>query len=339
VFPRSKLCAGGVGGWSASVLEHLAIDLHFPHLLINDVEFRFGKQKWTYQTPVPFRMVQRTDFDTTLVRSAVDRGLVFHENEQFIEAKRAGDGLAVATSRGQYYLKALVGADGALSKVRRAMMPPHRACLAATLQVSSPADPKYDPEFTRKKMTIDLSPIAEGLQGYTWHFPCLRYGEPFMNHGIGNFRIFPDRTPVGMKRLFHRELRDRNIQDAPGAWSSHPIRWFSHDTPIGRSNVILVGDAAGNEPAFGGGIPMALSYGEIAAKSLIQAFQTGDFSFRHYKDGLLSHFLGRHIADCTRLASKIYGAQDDPLRLIRQFFAGRFGKRDLLSLLLRPKRA
>jgi flavin-dependent dehydrogenase len=82
---------------------------------------------------------------------------------------------------------------------------------------------------------------------------------------------------------------------APDAWSSHPIRWFSHDVPIARPNVILVGDAAGIEPAFGGGIHLALSYGEIAAKALIQAFQTDDFSFRHYNDGLMSHYLGKHI--------------------------------------------
>lgn len=336
VFPRPKLCAGGVGGWSESVLAHLEMDLNFPHLLIKDVEFRFQNQKWTYQHPIPFRMVQRADFDTALVRAAVDRGLVFHENEQFIETKRDMGGLSVVTSRGHYYVKALIGADGAISKVRRLMMRPHRANLASTIQVSSPVNLQYDLEFAQKKMTIDLSAIGEGLQGYTWHFPCLQYGKPFMNHGIGNFRIHPNRSTVGMKRLFRRELRARKIRKTLEAWRSHPIRWLSHDTPISRSNVILVGDAAGIEPAFGGGIHMALSYGEIAAKALIQAFQKDDFSFRHYDDGLMSHYLGKHIRDCTHLAGRIYSGNEDPLKLIREYFTGRFRRPDLLSLLLRP---
>lgn len=337
-FPRFKLCAGGVGGWSESVVEHLGIDLNFPSLSISEVEFRYRDQKWIYQSPNPYRMVQRADFDTALVRSAGDRGLVFHENEQFIETKRELDGLAVLTSQGTYHVKVLVGADGAISKVRRLMMHPHRANLAPTLQISSPVNHKYDLEFAQKKMTIDISTIGEGLQGYAWHFPCLQYGKPFMNHGIGNFRISPGRSPVDMKGLFSRELRARNIHITPEAWSSHPIRWFSHDVPISQPNVILVGDAAGIEPAFGGGIHMALSYGEIAAKALIQAFQNEDFSFRHYKGRLMSHYLGRHIRDCTHLASRMYGGKEDPLRLIRQFFTGRFVRRDLLSLLLRPKR-
>ena len=64
VFPRHKLCAGGVGAWSEIVLNHLAIDLSIPSLFISDVEFRFRDQKWIYHCPRPFRMVQRADFDS-----------------------------------------------------------------------------------------------------------------------------------------------------------------------------------------------------------------------------------------------------------------------------------
>ena len=43
VFPRDKLCAGGVGAWSEDVLERLEVELDIPSLFVSDMEFRFGK--------------------------------------------------------------------------------------------------------------------------------------------------------------------------------------------------------------------------------------------------------------------------------------------------------
>lgn len=339
VFPRNKLCAGGVGAWSAAVLKQLEIDLSIPSLFISEVDIRFHDQSWIYHSPDPFRMVKRAEFDMALAEAAVKRGMVFHENEDFISAKRVGGRLAVLTNRSQYDVKAIVGADGALSKVRRSMMRPQKSCLAPTIQISAPANPKHDREFGQRRLGIDFSLIDKGLQGYAWHCPWLDGKIPFMNHGIGNFRFHRRKQRVALKKMFRRDLADRHIEIKPEQWSSHPIRWYSHDVPISQPNVLLVGDAAGIEPAFGGGIHMALSYGEIAARALLKAFQDDDFSFRHYKDGLMAHYLGQHIRTCTHLASRLYGGKEDPLTLIRQFFTGRFGKRDLLSLLLRPKSA
>lgn len=339
-FPRHKLCAGGVGAWSADVLGHLEVDLKIPSLFVTDVEFRYRDESWLYKSPTRFRMVQRADFDFALAKSGVNRGMAFHENEKFIAASRERDTLAVLTSQGKYYVKALVGADGSLSMVRRKMMRPHQTCLATTLQISAPVNPKYDPEFSLKKLLIDFSQVDAGLQGYTWHIPCLQDEAPSMNHGIGNFRFHPERSRPDMKKIFSRELKTRHIDKRPESWSSHPIRWFSNEVPISRPSVLLVGDAAGIEPAFGGGIHMALSYGEIAARTLIQAFQNKDFTFRHYKHTVMSHFMWWHIRACTRLASKIYGGKKNPLRsLVRHFLAGRFGSRNLLSLLLGPDNA
>lgn len=336
VFPRHKLCAGGVGAWSDAVLNHLSIDLSIPSLFISNVEFRYRDKQWVYRSPNPFRMVQRADFDMALVESAVNRGMFFHENEYFVDAISEKKRLVVRTSRSQYFVRAIVGADGALSMVRRSMMRPYRSCLAPTIQISAPVDHLYDAEFGQQKLGIDFSPVDQGLQGYVWHCPWLEKKTPRMNHGIGNFRFYRAKPRADLKSIFRKELHDRNIDLAPDAWSSHPIRWFSHDVPIARSHVILVGDAAGIEPAFGGGIHLALSYGEIAAKALIQAFQKDDFSFRHYNDSLMSHYLGKHIADCTHLARRIYSGNEDPLKRIREYFTGRFRRPDLLSLLLRP---
>ena len=38
VFPRHKICAGGVGAWSDDALRHLNVDLSKPCLMISDVK-------------------------------------------------------------------------------------------------------------------------------------------------------------------------------------------------------------------------------------------------------------------------------------------------------------
>jgi len=339
VLPRHKLCAGGVGAWSADVLNRLEIDMNIPSLFVSDVVFRYRDKHWTYHSPTRFRMVQRADFDFVLAKAAVSRGMVLHENERYIAAGRERNSLVVVTSRGKYTAKALVGADGSVSMVRRAMMRPHKSCLATTLQVSAPADSEYDPEFARQNIMIDFSPVDAGLQGYTWHCPCLQGETPSMNHGIGHFRFHPQRPRPDMKQIFSRELKARRIDSAPELWSSHPIRWYSDAVPISQPNLLLVGDAAGIEPAFGGGIHMALSYGEIAAAALMRAFRNKDFTFQDYPQAVMTHFMGRHIRDCTRLAQAMYGGNGNPLNLVRQFFTGRFHRPNLLSLLLGRKAA
>lgn len=337
VFPRPKVCAGGVGAWSQSVLNHLEIDLTIPSLFVDDVAFQYRDQQWIFHSPNQFRMVQRADFDLALVRSAMKRGMVFHENEQFMAAEGQQETLEVKTNRGNYVVKALVGADGSLSMVRRSMIGSPHACLASTLQVSAPLDLQFEKGHNQARARIDLSPIDDGLQGYLWHFPCLNNGTPCMNLGLGSSRFLSGRPKADIKKIFCRELHAHQIEIRPEAWSSHPIRWFSHDVPIACPNVILAGDAAGIEPAFGGGIHMALSYGEIAAQELIQAFQTHDFSFRQYKEGLMSHQLGQYIRDYILLAKKIYSGKGNPLEQVRQFYTDRFIRRKLQSLLMGNK--
>ena len=338
-LPRDKLCAGGLGAWTEDVLRTLRIDLHIPWLSVPDIEFRYGHQHWVYRSFRPFRMVRRSDFDFALVKAAIGRGMRLHTNECFVAAHEGSDGLVVRTSRARYGVKALVGADGALSRVRRLMPASRGIGLAPTLQCSAPVDPRYDTEFDRRTMGLDLLPIDSGLQGYIWHCPCLHDGEPHMNHGIVDFRLNPGASAAGMKAALQRALTARHIDTAPRSWGSHPIRWFSPRAPISRPHVILAGDAAGIEPAFGGGIHMALSYGDLAAKALIQAFGDHDYSFRQYRQALNDHLLGRHINDYTRLARAMYRGEENPLDLVRRFFTHQPPQGDLLSLFLGLNRA
>jgi flavin-dependent dehydrogenase len=278
--------------------------------------------------------VQRVDFDHALARTAVKRGLELHEGEMLIDVLRIRNKLIATTNKGKYGVQVLVGADGAFSTVHRKMFPFRKRHLAPTLQIFAPADSQYDSEFTEKKMVVDLTPINEGLQGYVWHVPCLKDKVPSIAHGISDFRVSPDRPRADMKKIFSRELRRRNIHRSPKTWSSHPIPWHSDDDILSKANVILVGDAAGVEPAFGGGIHLSLSYGEVAAQAIIDAFQKDDFSFRDYQKRIQSHSVGEFIAKCTRLALEMYGGKMNPLDAAREVFAPGYNSSAMMRQLL-----
>jgi menaquinone-9 beta-reductase len=285
IFPRDKLCAGGLCVWVADILANLRVDLDIPSLPVSDLEFKFGKEIDRLHQNNYFRVVQRLDFDHALARAAVQRGLELHEDEMLIDVLRTQSKLIVTTNKRKYAVQVLVGADGAFSAVRKKMLLFKKLHLAPTLQLFAPDDPQYNTEFTERKMIVDLTPINEGLQGYVWHVPCLISKTPSVAHGISDFRVHPDRQTADIKKIFGRELRRRNIHQDPRTWSSHPIPWHSEDDTLSQPNVILVGDAAGVEPAFGGGIHLSLSYGDVAAQAIIEAFQKNDFSFRDINKG------------------------------------------------------
>jgi flavin-dependent dehydrogenase len=334
IFPRDKLCAGGLCVWVADVLANLKVNLDIPSLPVSDLEFRFGKKIDRHHQDNYFRVVQRVDFDHALARAAVKRGLELHEGEMLIDVLRTQSKLIVTTNKGKYAVQALLGADGAFSTVRKKMIPSQRRHLAPTLQIFAPADNRYDAEFTEKKMIVDLTPINEGLQGYVWHVPCLRNKVPSIAHGISDFRVCPNRPRADMKKIFGRELQRRNIHQGPKAWSSHPIPWHSDDAILSQPNVMLVGDAAGVEPAFGGGIHLSLSYGEVAARAIIDAFHTNDFSFHDYTQRIQSHEVGKHISKCTRLAFEMYRGSLNPLDAAREVFAPGYDSSAMMHQLL-----
>jgi len=336
VFPREKLCAGGVGGWSAHTLAHLQIELDIPSLFVSDLAVRFGTQIEHLHEPNCFRVVQRKDFDHALVTTAVNRGLAIHEDETLTGIIRERNRLILKTSRRNYRVQAIIGADGAFSAVRRLMMPYQKPRLAPTIQTLTPVDSQYDTEFDEKKIVLNFTPITEGLQGYVWRVPCLKEGVPSIVNGVVDFRISPDQPRADMKGIFVRELKSRNIRSTPEAWSSHPIHWLSKDDIISQPNVILVGDAAGIEPVLGGGIHMALSYGQVAAGAVIAAFRKNDFSFHDFKKRIQSHIVGETIHQCTRLAGEVYRGKMNPVEAVRELFTTRDAPLDPLSFIF-PK--
>jgi menaquinone-9 beta-reductase len=322
-YPRDKICGGALGGWTESILEKLQCKVNVPSVLIHTAECRLGNDVYQHKQRNFFRIVRRIEFDSALAKIAVDRGLQLFENEIFTDILQKNDYVVIKTNRRHYKVRALIGADGAYSKVRHKMNPLKRLRLTPAIEIFSPAHQKYDPEFFQNTVTIDFSPVTEGLQGYVWHFPYLNENQPFMNHGIGDFRIYRNTQRADLKKIFTRELIARNILTNTKNWCSHPITIFEEDCPLSEPNILFVGDAAGIDSAIGGGIHLALSYGDVAATSIVEAFENNDFSFYDYKTRFQNHLVGKYIRKLNYLAKEMYKDNTKILSNIREIFSKR----------------
>jgi len=319
-YPRDKLCGGAMSGWSELIYQQLNINLDIPSVWIDKVECRFEKQIDCVDQTRFFRVVQRKELDSELAKISVKRGLRLHENETFIDFIRKKNYVEVLTDKNRYKVKILIGADGALSKVRNKMNLHNQSNLAPMIEIFSPVNKRYDLEFEEKKIVFDYSQISSGLQGYVWHFPCIKDEQPYMNHGIGDFRVYKNRPKVNMKKIFQYELSKREIKRDIKSWSGYPIRWLSENDIISQPNIFLIGDAAGIEPCLGGGIHLALSYGELASIMIKNAFEQKNFTFENYRNSLNSHLLGKYIRKLTFLASEMYNGKILPGNVIREIF-------------------
>ncbi len=321
VYPRDKLCGGGVVPQADQVLCDLGIDLRVPSVLIQHVDYVFGPNRLRWNPGNAFRVVRRYEFDHALARAAVERGLTLNEGEAFRRFERSGQGLVVETTRGRYRVRALIGADGASSLVRRAMNLQERPRMSRLLEVVTPVFSENPPDAGSDTAVFDFSPVAQGLQGYVWHFPCLVAGVPSFNRGIFDSRVYPDRVPAKLHKVFDEALKDQAPFAEPSMWSAHPERWFDPEGIYAQPNVLLVGDAAGVEPTFGEGISYALRYGAIAAQYLVRSFQRSDFSFQDYRDRLLASPMGITLLFQSIIAKQMYAGAPDALELLHRRFA------------------
>jgi hypothetical protein len=103
--------------------------------------------------------------------------------------------------------------------------------------------------------------------------------------------------------------------------SSYEGRYAAWATKRKRGGVILIGDAAEVEPAaFREGIHLALSYSEVAAEAIINAFRKDDFIFHDYHKRIQSHSVEGFIAKRIRLALAINDSKMNPLEEAREVF-------------------
>jgi geranylgeranyl reductase family protein len=300
-FPRDKPCGGGLTGHARAALAALDLEVRVPHVPCTEGRIVYGAHARDVRLERPVDVVRRRDFDADLVAQARARGVSVVEGEglaSFVvdEAERV---VRVTTTAGRTLTaRVLVGADGAGSRVRRALArdgrPPLRLFQA---ELPAPAGMQLG-----ARMIYDFSPMDEGLRGYVWLFPVAG----------GRVNVGAMHTPsralsgAAIERVLTRALARHGVTLADGA-RGWPAWRYRRGARIAAPHVLCVGDAAGIDALTGEGIAVGLEQGPIAARAVVAALATRDFSFSRYGRDVQRAVVGRELALDGRLATLLYG--------------------------------
>lgn len=295
-FPRDKTCAGGLIPHTLSVLGELGLELTVPAVRVDQARVDVAGERIDIDSPGCCWVIRRREFDTMLLDAARGHGVEVRESVRLTAARREGCHVVLETDAGEVRTRAVVGADGSGSLVRRALVTDEEGWIARAVMCDVPIDAADAP----RRFEFDFRAVLEGLAGYAWSFPCLIAGRPHWNVGVYSL------ARRGEGERIARLLDDRaQAPDAPR--KAHPIRLYRGREAISAPGVLLVGDAAGVDPLLGEGISFALQFGLIAARTLAQGFATGDLRFRGYDRLVRRSPMGRKLRRLGFAARMMYG--------------------------------
>jgi flavin-dependent dehydrogenase len=238
-----------------------------------------------------------------LLRHARAGGVEVREGEPVVGFVRERDGVLVETRHGAYRTRVLIGADGAKSRVRSALVGPTGGERFVALELLTPG---HDgPDGAANTAVFDFRPVAHGLRGYAWHFPSLKAGERWTNRGLGGTR-----WPRGesLLALFRSALRARGIEPRCSRIEGWSAPLYHPDSPKSAERVLLAGDAIGVDPWLGEGISVALGTGIVAANAAADALGAGRFDFADYRERIHESAVGWQLERQRNLADPFYEA-------------------------------
>lgn len=289
-LPRDKACGDGVAPHALDVLAALGVETAaltegFAPVARLDLGRPTGPQVGGDMRR-PAHVVPRAVLDHRVVRAAVARGAHLRRH-RVREIDVRADEVVVD---GRLRARALVGADGAGSLVRRSLgLPgtrPGRTALA--IRGYAPVRPEH-----ARSQVIRFAPT--GWPAYAWSFPL---GDGRANVGYGE--VLRAGEPLARDGLLQRldELLP-GVADGAQGWRAHhlPLTTGRARQPDGR--VLLAGDAASLvNPMTGEGIYYAVRSGGLAGWAALTAPDPGRALRR-----LLVRALGAHLRTTDAVAA------------------------------------
>lgn len=284
-FPRDKSCGDGIAPHVLDALAPVgAADVVDGWAPLRDLELAHGDVSVAGPMRREVHVVPRQVLDARLVGRAVSAGAVLRTHRA-TSLTRTGTPVV----SGELSADVVVGADGAHSFVRTALLGKRREPRAIAIRGYAPTTPEM-----AGRQVIRYGDRRQ--PSYAWAFDR---GDGLANVGYGELLPGERRGGAPSRRL----LLDQLEQLVPGAastgddWRGHhlPLSTWRWDQPDGP--VLLVGDAAGLvNPMTGEGIYYAVATGIAAGRTAARAVRAGrpaEAGARHRRT--VRTLLGAHL--------------------------------------------
>lgn len=305
-YPREKPCAGAMGARADKLLASIGVEVDVPSVRVDGMSVATVLGRAGHAIPSIGRVVRRLEFDHALARIALDRGVILVEDARVDGVAIGSSGVELTTSRGPFRGRALVGADGVGSVVRRAMGLSFGRYRAQVIEVDT-GPVEGDPD--RSTLHFDLS--DRSLSGYFWDFPTIVGGRELYCRGVyelsGAAPAAEGSAPLPLAARFEARLAGQGLRLADFKQKRFAERGFELHQPFAVPRVVLVGEAAGIDPITGEGIAQAVEYAHAAGPYLAARLASDALDFEDWGEHVRKSRIGFDLGIRTRIVGMCFG--------------------------------